>query len=804
MTSAKRLTLLLFLLISAWLFLAPSDEDTRLTRIREALWKYSINNPQQKVYLHLDKSYYYTGDIIWFKAYLVDGMFHKPDSFSTNLYVELISPQGTQADIERIQMNHGCGIGDFNLSDTLPEGLYQVRAYTNWMQNFHPDYFFSTNIQIYNPGYVKMISPQQARKNLKQINQRKEVYADLDVQFFPEGGELVNGIESVVAFKAINKSGFGVPVHGKVYNSEKTPVAEIHTRFDGMGTFSLTPRKGEKYTAVIVAANKEYSFNLPGQLEQGIGVRVENQPREIILNISSNRPPTNDRTANEIIVTGQTGGRVYYQEIISLSQGPVSLNVKKILFPSGIVQFTFFSGRIIPLAERLVFVANNDFMRINLQAYDTLTDNNERLLNFSINTQNPSHKPAKSNLSVSVLYDDNDEPVKQDNILTHLLLTSDLRGYIRNPWHYLEQALKGNSEDIDLLMLTHGWRKFDWSAVLNNKPPRNKYVEEKGITIAGFITTELFGIPLKNCKVQLTVREAYNDIFTQFSDDKGYFKFENLAYFDTISAKIEARRPSGRKNLLIVIPDDVYPGVTKQQGEFTLITRSERDNKAYRREKNMEYKIAYEKEQKRIAEADSDKLKGIYGEPDAVIRSDDIPSGYKDALQVLQGRVPGVVVNGDHVYIRGIHTLLGSTDPLYLVDGVPVADVQSVLAIPVEDIDRIEILKGPSCAIYGSRGGNGVIAIYTKRGSFMKKGVIEFQMLGYHWPRKFYQPAFSPGETVDETETISWNPVVKTDASGMARIIIRKPVPEKNLRVVIEGITQEGQPGYAEMTLENN
>ena len=154
--------------------------------------------------------------------------------------------------------------------------------------------------------------------------------------------------------------------------------------------------------------------------------------------------------------------------------------------------------------------------------------------------------------------------------------------------------------------------------------------------------------------------------------------------------------------------------------------------------------------------------------------------------------------------IRGIHSLIGNTDPLYLIDGMPVSDVNAVLAIPVEDIDRIEILKGPSSAIYGSRGGNGVIAIYTKRGSFMKKGIIEFQMLGYHWPRKFYQPKYLPDGSVDETATISWNPSVETNSAGEARVIIRKPTREKDLRIVIEGITQDGQPGYAEIVLENN
>ncbi|MBN1414567.1 MAG: TonB-dependent receptor plug domain-containing protein [Bacteroidales bacterium] len=804
MSVAKRVKYCAILLAVCWLFLGSADEDNRLTRLRETFWKYMVKYPQQKAYLHLDRPYYYAGEIIWFKAYLVDGMYHRPDSFSTNLYVELIAPDGTQAQIIRLRMAYGFGIGDFSLSDTLPEGLYQIRAYTNWMQNFHPDFFFSKNLQVFNPDYTKLISPQQAKRNLKDVDKHKAVYMDLDVQFLPEGGNLINGIESVVAFKAINKSGNGVDIQGNVYDSDKSHVAEIHTRYDGMGSFRLTPQKGKKYYAIITNVNREYRFNLPNQLEYGVGIHIDNKSHEIGLHISDSRPPTNDRVANEVIVIGQVRGRIYYQSVLNLIDGPVSVSVNKRIFPSGIVQFMVFSGRMVPLAERLVFVSNNDLMRINVSAYDTITDNDERLICFYLNTMNRALKPVKSNLSMVVLYDNEEQMIVSDNIVSNMLLVSDLRGYIKNPIHYIQSAMAGNSEAIELLMMIHGWRKFEWSEILGNNWHKVKYLEEKGITITGLITTEFFGIPLKKCKVQLSVAEAYNDIFTQLSNDQGIFKFENLFYYDTINIKIEAWKPSGRRGLVIFVPEDTYAKVTKQQGDYTLTTLSERDNKAYRRERYRKERIAYEEEQRRKAIADSNKLQGIYGDPDAVIRSEDFPSGYRDALQVLQGRIPGVAVSGNNVIIRGVNTIYGSTQPLYLIDGIPVSDVSSVLGIPVEDIDRIEVLKGPSCAIYGSRGGNGVIAIYTKRGSFMKKGIIEFQMLGYHWPRKFYQPAFDPDVKPNDIETISWNPFIETDAAGKARVIIKKPAIEGKIRIVIEGISNEGQTGYTNVILENN
>jgi len=318
------------------------------------------------------------------------------------------------------------------------------------------------------------------------------------------------------------------------------------------------------------------------------------------------------------------------------------------------------------------------------------------------------------------------------------------------------------------------------------------------------ITSELFSVPLKDCKVQLTVKEAFNDVFIQQSDARGIFVFDNLIYYDTINVKIEAWRPSGRRNLVIIVPDDQHPEVTKLQGEPVLTTVSERDNKAFRREKLYKGKLAYEEEQRRIAAQDSNKLHGIHGQPDYVLRSEDIPYGYRDALQVLQGRVPGVVVNGNNVYIRGISTIYGNTQPLFLIDNIPVSDVNAVLSIPVEDIERIEIIKGPGSSIYGVRGGNGVIAIYTKRGQFMKKGIIEFQMLGYHYPRKFYQPVFTPENKPEKLTTIMWQPVIETNKEGKATVLLKKPLIEGNFRIIAEGISYEGNPGYVNITFENN
>ncbi|NJK87790.1 MAG: TonB-dependent receptor plug domain-containing protein [Bacteroidales bacterium] len=446
---------------------------------------------------------------------------------------------------------------------------------------------------------------------------------------------------------------------------------------------------------------------------------VENRGTKTIkVKLVTNKQPSDDRFANEVIVIGQTRGIIYYEGIHDLSKGNAEFSIDNSRFPSGIAQITVFSSRAIPLAERLVFIRQNDDMKIS---FKSLGKNEDQLNQFEIETTDNSGKSIPANLSFSIV---NAEKFNiseyKSTISEYLLLTSDLKGYINNPDFYFEKKDAFTNEALDNLMLTQGWRRFDWNNLVNNQFPELDFNFEKNIEIEGIITRELFDIPLKNCEVTLSVLTEFNDVFRTRSAKDGSFTFDGLVYYDTVDVKIEARKPSGRKNLVIVIPEPEIEKVTNFYGEHTLTTVSKRDQKAYRKKMN-ELAIKQLKEEEK-REEERNKLEGIYGAPDNIIRGEDIPDGYSNVLQAIQGRVPGVDVRGNNVIIRGVNSFYGSTDPLFLLDGVPVIDVNAILSIPITDVDRIEILKGPSAAIFGSRGANGVIAVYTKRGEYMKKG----------------------------------------------------------------------------------
>ena len=195
---------------------------------------------------------------------------------------------------------------------------------------------------------------------------------------------------------------------------------------------------------------------------------------------------------------------------------------------------------------------------------------------------------------------------------------------------------------------------------------------------------------------------------------------------------------------------------------------------------------------------------GIYRTPDYVLEVTDEMRSYRSVLDMIQGRIPGVQVSGNNVLIRGPSTFIGSNEPLYLIDNIPV-DVSAVQSMNPMDVERIEVLKGPSAAIYGSRGANGVIAIFTRRGSFLIKGILKFDMLGYHRPREFYSPKYGTrfdDLVEDYRTTLFWEPNIRTDSTGLAQISFYCSDITSTFNLVVEGISTEGKIGSNEKIIQ--
>ena len=776
------------------------SDDPRVDKIIRQFNLFRSKCDQQKVYLHTDRDEYMAGEPIWIKSYVLDAATLLPDTISKDVYVELLNMNNQSVASIILRSKQGFSNGNIQLRDTILEGNYQIRAYTNWMRNFDKDFFYYKTISVKNPNYENVITKPRLKdiKRFNRIMKRKE--NDYVVNFFPEGGTLVQGIASNIAFKAETSLGTPLKVSGTVFDNKGNEVATFKDTHDGMGVFKLTPQPKTKYTAKVIFENgKKSNFSLPQAAPKGFVMTVDPyEKKEIRVFVEANRDVSNNIASNEVIVVGQSRGIITYVSKGEVLDKPVISNISKKLFPSGVAQITLFNGRGEPVCERLVFIDQQ--VENSANKVDISTTNKGDSVLVNVKMTKPDGTPVNGNFSMSVVENlENTNNSAKENILTNLLLTSDLKGRINDPSYYFENNPDANKH-LDLVMMTHGWRRFVWKELLANKLPETPNQKPGGISINGRITRDFFGIPISDSKVILSILNTYNDKFVTITDSKGKFEFPIMDYEDTINVKIEATKPSGGKAVQIILGDTLVPDITTLT--YPAFLNESFEKRKMRLNARKEY---IEKRKIPAPPKEEENLPGrIYDTPSNVLKVKDDANTYSTITQYMQGRIPGVQVIGDRIIIRGISTILGSTDPLYLLDGVPIG-ANSLSSLNPMDIDRIEVLKGPEASIYGSQGANGVVAFYSKRGHFMKRGVIEFGMLGYHKAREFYVPPYDSWKYKPSDykirRTIFWGPNVSTDAKGEAIVRFKKTFATEKFGLTMEGVTTAGDVIYS--TLAN-
>ncbi len=891
----KRFLTVALLLLSAGLLGFIVQQDDPLKKILTQLQKFTDNYPVEKVYLQLDKPYYAIGDIIYFKAYTTIGSKHQPSGLSKILYVDLINDKDSIKQSLRLPLSAGLALGGFTLADTLKEGNYRIRAYTQWMRNFGEDYFYDKTISIgnaisntvfttvkyaftndngvqrvsaiinyadlnnhpyanrpvtynvqldyrtvlkgkgitddggnlsinfsntqpnlYKSGRIITSLTTDDKKTVVKTVPVKATSNDVDVQFFPESGDLVNGIRTKVAFKAVGADGLGVDIKGTVLNSENKEAANINTRHLGMGVFTLVPESGKTYTARITFPDgSEKSFNLPKAVDQGFVLGVNNtEPDFINLRISVSNATFQQKQNTDIMVVGQSGGEVYYTAKSKLESQFFSAKIPKSRFPSGIAQFTLFTQEGEPLNERIVFIQNPDQLNLNVSSAATTAPRQKVDLSFT--ALNKAKTPVVGSFSVAVT-DETKVPVneaKENTILSTLLLTSDIKGYIEQPGYYFMENNEKTQADLDVLMLTQGYRRFAWRIILGNSFPQLTFQPEQSMAVSGIVKTP-GGKPVSNGKVTLFTTSKGAFLLDTVTDASGRFKFDGLIFPDSIRFVVQARNVKGQKNVEITL-DQVPPQfVTKNKNEPDVAVNMTNDMVAYLRNSKAQYddlrkyglvnRTIILKEvtitEKKAPLKNSNNLNGA-GNADQIIKADQLLQGCVTLDQCLQGRLLGVIFRGGIPY-----STRSFNQPMQIiVDGIYMeSDYLSV--IQPTDVESIEVLRsGGYTAIYGGRGGGGVLVITTKRGgpdySFQRyaPGIVTYNPKGLSRSKEFYAPKYDDPKTnkavADLRTTIYWNPNLITDAAGKASFSFFNADSKGTYRVVIEGIDSDGNLGH--------
>ncbi|MBN8821994.1 MULTISPECIES: TonB-dependent receptor plug domain-containing protein [unclassified Spirosoma] len=796
--------------LSIFAFQWADDEFSK--RLIELFRAYNRARPTEKVYIHTDRDAYLIGETIWLKGYLVNGTNHEADTVSRVLYVDLVDPVARQVRLRtQLRATNGYAPGQLFVPDSIPAGSYQLRGYTGFMRNEPEDYYFYKTLTI-------------LRTDGSIATQAKTDAGKLDVQFLPEGGQLVEGIESRVAFKAVDKQGRSRTVEGFVLDAKKDTVIGFNSTHLGMGYFTFKPEKGQVYTAFVKPPDGQMeSYALPTVHAQGAVMQVDNLSNKDQLKVYIRHNKTSTDPTNALTLFAQTRGQIIQVARIPLSKKGAVVQLAKAEFPEGIAQLTLFDETQKPICERLIFSPKNDQITVAITPNRKSYKNREKV-ELTINTTNAQGQPVSANLSMAAV-DTRLAPEADSNsatIMSHLLLSSDLTGTIEQPGYYFDPRHTDRWQHLDLLLMTQGWRRFAWNDVLSGTIPPMKYSAEGGLSLTGQVLRpnqkDVSG-PV-NLTFMLIRRDSTRDFLVGETDGTGRYGAYNLDFTDTTTVMIQGIKGKANRSVSITLDQLLTPKVTltrvpynplefrqDQLAEFIRRTKEYQQIEEQIRRNGEVLLQAVTVKARKEKEFDS---RVIYGTPDASVKFDQMnTSGRMTILDVIQGRVAGVNVIGSgfnaRVQIRGAANFNGPVDPLFVLDGMPM-DLQAIMGISVQDVDRVDILKGASAAIYGSRASGGVISILTKRGApnydytkDVTPGTLIAKLPGYAPVREFYAPRYDVQKPEhvrpDYRTTLYWAPMIQTDAQGKATLSFFTSDAKTTVRLRVEGATVDGKPG---------
>lgn len=508
--------------------------------------------PREKVSLHFDNTSYYLGDTIWFKAYAVTSEQNQPTTISKPLYVELLDQLGNVVERQIIQLADGEGHGQMVLNNSFFTGYYEMRAYTKWMLAFdHPSCFSRTL-----PVYRKRLSDDETPRSIAtyrmddSMKQRpKDKGKKFTVRFFPEGGQLVRGVSSVVAFEAADREKGAVDIEGIVISASGEELAHIRTLHDGMGCFEYKP--GDKpATARITYNGSTYKFDLPQALPQGYVLRVDN--RQDLLHVTVTRSSL--AMEDTLAVFASSQGRPYQCMILNFEGGAdcrFQIPVKEL--PGGVQQLSLVNLNGETLCERFCYVMPRSFTllacKTNCELYRPFEP-----VTCRIKIRDYQNRPVQANLSVSIRNGvESDYREYDHSIYTDLLLVSDLKGYIHQPGFYFADRSAQRFKMLDVLLMVRGWRKYDLAQLIGKHSFSPHYLPEKSLTLYGQVQS-YFGKSLKNLGVSILARRDSVSIAGMTKTDSlGYFSAPVDGFNGTMDALIQTRNEGKKWNKQAVV-----------------------------------------------------------------------------------------------------------------------------------------------------------------------------------------------------------------------------------------------------------
>lgn len=746
----------------------------------------------QKIFLHLDKSNYKAGETIWFKGYLVDGVTHLPDTSAANVYVELWDTQGEAAARLVIAPRAGSFQGDIRLGRDIADGNYMLRAYTDWMLNQGDAFMFTRPLYLSNPEFANVIDNNTRRFN-RNFNQQLESMRDeITVSFFPEGGQLVAGLESRVAVKVADATGRGLQTSGEIKNHSGQAVASFVSNEAGYALFTFTPTSAGTYRAdVSIDGRRGLSVDLPRAGDDGFVMQADIVDEEW-LDIRIARAGT---VNDHVVLLAHTRGKVMaYRPDLEI-RGSETIRLSRSDFPTGIAHITLFAPDATPLAERLVFVNHHDQAYFDMEAR-ALRAGEMTALQIDILSSDRLGNPIKGDFSVSVQYSPEHQRSYRDNIFSYLLLSGDLQGVIADPGFYFDFQQDDVEHALDMLMLTHDWRRFDWGQVIAAPTSVPTYMSRHGIIVGGTAIDPDSKFGLREVNLTLRTVEDRAVTFSATTDAHGAFVFKDVNLTDSVLVEVIAQQEAALMTPHVELLGSPAAGRAEAMGvlEPNYLTRPQQVTDRGRNWR----RVRPERQARERSGQPS-----MYGQADQVIHPDpDIY--YPSMIDLLRDKSVGLSITpAGNITVRGPSSINFQAPPIFIVDGVE--SQGGFLGLDVREVDRVEIFRGGSSAVFGARGVNGALVAYTRKRDFVEAPTAGnmFLISGLHAPGHFLTDAAPPAIPASDNDivTVHWEPNLQTGENGLASFQFL-PLPRPGqYRIVIQGVGIDGKIGYGEFVI---
>ncbi|MEO5783329.1 MAG: hypothetical protein ABIQ07_08670 [Ginsengibacter sp.] len=806
-----RLPLIILFLVSSF--------ASQAQRFDSVLAKLDREYKQEKMYLHFDRSAYTPGETIWFKAYLFTGNY--PSLISKSIYAELLDAKGNVLERKTIPVIVSGAAGSFDLPNNLNSSSVYVRAYTKWMLNFDSSFLFTKAIPILNAPPVNNKPLPSSQKQFAVVTKQQPTFV---LQFFAEGGDLVQDVNSRIAFKATDARGMPLDVSGNVTDNAGKKIVAFTSVHDGMGTFELQPQPGIIYKAEWKDnTGKLHETLLPAAKQNGVVLEVNNNSNQIEFTIR--RSAKAPLPYPYVYVIAQLNQQLLYRARVNLAKSETAASIIPLEnLPAGIVQLTLFTPDERPIAERITF--------INKLSASFITDLNAALKDMGKRKKNVIQidvpDTIATNLSVAVTDADLDPVNKGENILSNILLTSDIKGYVHNAVYYFSSDADSVADHLDLVMMTNGWRRFNWDNVLSNRWPKILYSPDNYLSIEGQVSglTKIL-LASKEINAVIELKDKKREFINTPVSLNGYFIFPEMIFYDTAKLFYQFNNDKNksltsrgifdiktnllRTNLKLQPDSTLLLGVTKfdtvSQAKNIQIYKEQLSDLELRKVKTLKEITITGKKKSKQEIMDEQYSSGLFsGGESRIILPEDDPAflSSQSVLHYLQGRIAGLQVSpngaGSSITWRGSATSL-------FIDEIT-TDASAIENIPMSDVAMVKIFNPPFFGAFGG-GAGGAIAVYRKKGAAANqsvKGLDYANIPGYSPIKEFYSPDYSKTDQINDNDyrkTLYWNPFVITDKTHR-RIFLSFYNNDitKKLKVIIEGCNEEGKLTRTEKILQ--